>query len=115
MRRRWRATGGRARRWRRHLRRRRDLHDRRGRYDPLEVMHGGTTLIPYQEESGRLVDFAVVDEEPVCQGVIGIYGSILLEHSTELSDLSLGGDACILGVSEGALSFAPAPIDRTFA
>ena len=72
-------------------------------------------MIPHQEESGRLVDFAVVDEEPVCLGEIGIYGSILLEHSTELSDLSLGGDACISGASEGAPSFPPAPIDRTFA
>ena len=104
-----------AHRWRRNLRRRRDLHDRRNRYDPLEVVHERIIFAPHKEELGRLVVLLVVDEGPVGLCELGVNGLVLLKSPTELSELTLGGGACILGAPEGALSFAPAPIDRTIA
>ena len=79
----------------------------------MEVVRGGTTFAPHKEELGRFVVLLVMDKDPVGLCELGVNGPILLESPTELSDLTLGGDACILGASEGALSFAPAPIDRT--
>ena len=94
---------------------RRNLHDGGDRYGTLEEGHLGAAFAPLLEELGGLVVLLVIDEDPVSLCELRVNGLVLLEFPTELSNLTFGGGACILGVPEGALSLAPTPIDRTVA